>query len=504
MIIEFGEWLPDLSALNNPGSFVVKNVIPCGTSYEQLKSLVSYSDALDAYARAMIMARDPSSGASFNFAGNGTKLYLLANGLWSNVSKAGNYALGTDDSWFFTQFGTKILATAITQPIQAYTIGVSALFVDLASTGMQAAPLARYISTVRDFVVVANTFDSIDGFVPNRVRWAGIGSSTLWQVDPSTQADFQDLDAQYGWCTQIIGGEYGVIFQERAITRMDYIGSPAVFQFNTIEVNQGTQYSKSIVRVGSNIYYLGIDGFKVFDGTRSTPIGTNKVDKTFFRDFDSSFPHRISVGVDYNNNLICWAYPGIANTGGNPNRIIFYNFSPNAQKRWTFADIQLELIGDGFSEGYTLDGLDVYQTNVQHVAPNIDILPFSLDSRVWTGNNLLLSAFDTTHKLAAFTGAALDAIIETPEVQLSEGQRTNVQLVKPAIDGAAGVVDVQIGTRNLLSEGISYSSPVVLDSTGNCQVRSNARYHRMRVNVAGGFSHALGFEILEMRKAGKR
>lgn len=499
MLVEFPEYLPDFPALENPGSTVVKNVLPCGLSYEPLPSLVAYSDALSAYARGFVYVRVPTTGASTAFAGDGTKLYQMSSATWANVSLAGNYTLAADDTWQFTQFGANVLATNITNQIQTFTVGTSSNFANLSAT----APLARYIDSVRDFVVVANTYDAIDGFMPNRVRWPGIGGTTAWTVSASTQADYQDLDAKFGWCTQIIGGEYGVIFQEQAITRMDYVGSPLIFEFNTVEKNEGTQIPNSVISKGRNIFYIGIDGFKVFDGTRTESIGDNKIDKTFLADFDSSYPYRVSAGIDFKNDLVCWVYPGVGNSSGQPNKMIIFNYSRNAKKRWSYAEFDSEFLTNSFTEGYTLDGLDTYQTNIQGVSPNIDVLPFSLDSRIWTGNNLLISAFNSNHKLSNFTGTALTALIETAEVQLSPGNRTNVLRVKPLIDGS-GTVTVQIGTRNLQSESVSYTSTVSLDSTGECQVRSNARYHRLRVNVTGGFTHAIGFEILESRKAGKR
>jgi hypothetical protein len=237
---------------------------------------------------------------------------------------------------------------------------------------------------------------------------------TDWTVSPSTQANFYDLNSSDGWVKQIVGGEYGVIFQERAITRMDYIGSPSVFQMSKIESNRGTQAPGSVVKVGNFIAYLGLDGFYIFDGNQSAPIGTNKIDKTFYADLDSSYFDRICSAVDSSKQIIYWAYPNADAIDGNPNRILCYNYSPNATKRWSLIDsgIDIEALFTSFSEGYTLDSLDAISTS-------IDALEFSLDSRVWTGDDLLLSAFNSTHKLANFTGSALTATIETQEAQIS-------------------------------------------------------------------------------------
>lgn len=511
MLLEFPEYLPDLPAYNNPGMTVATNVIPAGASYKPVPELIAYSNALGTFARGAISTRDPQFGSSYNFAGDGTKLYALGKttpGIWDDVSKVGGYTTSDDEQWSFTQFGARVIATNFADAIQSYVMGTSTLFADLSVD----APKARYIDTVRDFVMVANTYDSVDGFVPNRVRWSGIGDSTAWTVSAVTLADFQDLDAKYGWITQLVGGDYGLVFQERAITRMDFVGSPVVFQFTTVERDNGTKYADSVVPIRGLTFYIGLDGFYVFDGQQSVAIGSNKVDNFFFADLDTNNDFRISSAVDYNNHLIIWAYPGQGNINGTPNKLLIYNYSPNAKHRWSYVDFTtsavnpngIEYIYSALSEGYTLDQLDDWES-AHGYSKNIDVLPYSLDSRVWDGNNILYGAFDSSHKLAFnSTNTYMTAVLDTAEIQLTEGQRSDVFRLKPYVDGSSSTVTVQIGTRNLFTEAVTFGSPLPLDVNGEIQCRSNARYHRMRVDIAGGFTHAIGVEVLEFKPAGYR
>jgi len=505
MIIEFPEFAPDLPALNNPGLTVATNVRPIDSTYKPVNSLAAYSDALSDYARGAYSGRVMSTGASFNFFGDGTKLYRMVAAAQTDVSKAGNYALAADDRWFFTQFGSRVLATTFTAVPQSYVLESSALFADLAGT----PPQARYIATVRDFVFLANTYDAIDGNVPVRVRWCGIGDPTLWTVSAVTQADYQDLDSTYGWVTQVVSGEYAVVFQERAISRFDYVGSPVVFQFNTVETGRGTRFPSSTVKVGNLIYYIGHDGFYVFDGHRSTDLGDERVDDFFFANVDLSYDYRVNGNVDYDNNLIIWAFPTSGATSGRPNRLIYFSYAPKATKRWGYAEIDTELLASTYTEGYTLDQLDAWQAaQTPPVVPgDIDVLPYSLDSPFWTGKTVVLGAFDATHRLSYFGGDALTAVIETAEVQLTEGQRSDLFRVKPLVEGSlsANAITVQIGTRNRQSgSGVSYASAVTLDVNGDAQVRASAFFYRMRVTISGGFTQAQGFEVLEFQAAGNR
>lgn len=505
MILEFPEFLPDIPDINNPGVTTAKNVIASGGSYKSFPSFDTYSNALTGRVRGALSARDPETATTYNFAGTGTKLYLLGNtttGTFDDVSIAGGYSLPADENWEFVQFGDEVLGLNIDNQIQTFTLGVSTLFANLSGT----PPLARYADVVSDdFFVVGNTFDSVDGFKPYRVRWAGIGTSTSWTVSATTQADYQDLNAGYGWIQAIWGGSYGVIIQEKAIVRMDYVGSPAIFQFLTVERNQGTKYPKSVIRVNDLTFFIGLDGFRVFDGNQSVQIGANKVDRFFFDDLDTTYDYLICSAVDYARQIILWSYPSSELGQGEVNsRILMYNYSPNSSRRWSYADINNDFVYSALTEGYTLDGLDDWES-AHGLSKNIDVLPYSLDSRVWVGNNIDFGLFNSSHILAfPSTSTALTAVIETAEAQITPRQKTDVFLVKPLIEGTSATVTMQIGTRNLQTESVTWGSSLPVDSDGHCQARSNARYHRVRTTVTGNFTNAVGVELLEFKPAGIR
>lgn len=490
-MIEFGEWLPDLPVYANPGATEAKNVLPHGESYKSCPSLTAYSGAISARCQGAASGRD-YSGNVHVFAGDASKIYKLSVTTFSDVSKIGGYTCGADSQWSWAQWDNQIIATQVGDPMQVFDLGAGSVFADLSAS----APQARYIDVVRDFLVAGNTYDAVDGSVPHRVRWSAIGDPTDWTVSATTQADYQDLNSADGWVQAVVGGEYGTIIQERAIVRMSYVGSPSVFQFDQLE-KRGTPAPGSVCKFGSMIPYLGDDGFYIFDGSVSVPISHNKVSKTFYADLDQTYTHNISAAVDPINQLIFWAYPAKGNTGGTPNKLLVYNFSPNATKRWSWVELDMEFVFRAASVGgYTLDTLDSYSAN-------LDALPFSLDSRAWTANAAVLAAFDSSHRLSLFTGNALDAVLETGEAEVTPGRRTRINKIRPLVDGASSVT-VQMGTRDTASDSVSWGTSASLNGTGDACVRSNARYHRARVNIAGGFDHAQGVDIIEAVEAGAR
>lgn len=491
MFVPYGEFTPDLPVRDNQGATVAKNVIPAINSYKQFLGLSEVTDAIDAYPRGYISLRD-ATGSVKTFVGNETKLYQLTASAWIDESKSGGYALSTEQRWEFDKFGEQVIAVSIDAPIQEYTIGTSTEFADLSAD----APKARHIAVIRDFIVVGSVDDAVDGEVPYRVQWPDIGTTTDWVITGATQADYQDLNGNNGGIIKIVGGEYGTIFQERAITRMSYAGAGTIFQFDEVESERGAICSGSVVKSGNIIFYLSDNGFYAFNGAQSIPIGDGKIDRFFFSDVAEEYLHRMSAVADPVNKLILWSYAGANNNAGVPNKILAYNYSPLATKRWTYIEVECEMLGRFLSGGYNVDS---------GVVTDIDAAPWasiSLDSRYWTGFAPDLSAFSSDRKLGVFNGAALEATIETGEFGGTERQL--LQDFRPDVDEVGTSVSVQIGTRDTQSAAVTWGSALAANAAGNFPCLSNARYHRIRTTITGGFKDARGIDIIKTKSAGYR
>lgn len=484
-MIPFGEWLPDLPDYENPGVTVARNVVSgILGSYKPLGSLAAISDALDNRAQGAGAAEDDANAFYF-FAGDVAKLYSLASGVFADVSKvATTYTTPATGGWEFQQWGNTIIATNFTEDVQVITLG-GANFADLAGS----PPKAKHIAIVGDFVVLGNL--DTGSPLPRRLHWSPFNDPTAsWTPNPTTQAGRQDFP-DGGAISRIIGGEYGTVFQENAIRRMTYVGFPFIFQFDKIEKNRGTKSPGSVIDIGTDIYYLGQDSFYKFNGSYSVPISANKVSKTFFADFDQDYPDRVTAAIDPINTNIIWSYPGVGNVSGTPNKLIIYNWTA---KRWTDAEVITEMITNHVSPGVTLEGLDAVSTD-------IDALPASLDSNLWKGGSRLLTAFNSSHILASFTGIPLDATLETAERMFTPGERTFIAGIRPIVE--EGTVTVQVAKKGTLEDAFVWSVASSRGVNGECPVRSNGRYHKIRVNISGNFKYAKGIDITGT-KVGKR
>ena len=477
-MIPFGEYAPDRPDFNNSGgATIAKNVLPApDKSYRSLSSQSAVSGALTARCQGAFAAQQ-ADGVVALFAGDVSKLYKFdtSDASFGDVSN-GTYSVVTDENWEFTQFGTTVIAVAGGENPQAWTLGSSSAFADLGGS----PPTARHVAIVRDFVVLGNTAGGT-----NQVRWSAIGDETSWSTSATTQADQQDIKGPGGWVQKIVGGEYGTIFLEHEIHRMTYVGSPLVFRFDLLEKTRGTPYPGSVAALGRDVFYISDDGFYVWNGTSSTPIGTDRVDKTFFADLNDGHARaRISSAIDPIEKAVMWVYPSTTSSG-NPDKAIIFNYSLN---QWSHAEFDSEILVRMMSPGYRMETLD-------NVSGNLDTLAHSLDSRIWTGGELLLQTFDTDHKLASFTGTALDAVIETGEFQPLPGRRSMINRVRPIVDGSNQTTTIQMAPRNVGSDSLSFETAVGTNTTGDCPVRVNGRYHRVRCNISDGFDFAQGVDV---------
>lgn len=482
-IIPFGSWAPDLPAFENPGALIKKNVIPYFTSVKPFPGAgTAISSALDARCQGAF-AFVGDDGFTYVYAGDATKIYRLVDSTFTDASKSGGYTVSADEAWEWAQFGTTAIGACINAPLQSVTIG-GTTFADLATSSLN--PRARHIGVVRRFVVIGNTQESGTDY-PRRVRWCAIGDALDWDADPQTLADAQDLNGAYGHVQRVVGGgDFGLVFQERAIQRMDFVGSPEVFAFNVVEQNVGTIAPGSVIRVGATTFFLDASGFRATNGGPSIPISEGRVSKWFFDNWDQTFiaSNRFTAAIDWANSCVLWSFVSTEATTTNPDKILIFHWP---SKEWAYAEVTHELIFSGLTLGVTLEGLDA-------ISASVDDLPFSLDSRAYSGGKPKLALFDTAHKMALFDGSNLAAQVDTGRVQLFPGKRTLLTSVRPIVDGGTPKVSVSMTER--LNDADSFGNVVTQDGEGNCDFLDAGRYARLRLTMAAAdsWTHAQGLQ----------
>lgn len=492
-MLPFSAWLPDLADFDTSVSTEALNVIPSSTGFRPFPAFSNTASAITARAQGAASFRS-ISGTIFNFCGDATKLYRLnTNGLsWADVSRTvgGAYTVASDSKWSFAQYGNYVMATNGNDAVQVYELGVSSNFAALAGT-----PSAAYFAgAIREFGVLAKTSTQ-----NNRVRWSAIGSITDWVSSATTLSDYQDLP-DGGSIMGFVGGEYGIVFQERGITRMSFEGPPTAFRFDKISSFLGCRADGSIAAFDNFAFFLGDDGaYMIRGGAEIVPIGSEKVDRWIEANLDANYLFRITSSIDPINKLYLLSIPSLNSPGGGtPDTILMYHW-PTGQ--WSRANLNHQMIWQSATQAtYTIDGMDA-------VSATVDGLPFPVDSRFWAGSGrLLLSAFNTSNQQGYFSGANLAATVETGDYQLSSGRRSLLKAMRPIVEGSSVTPSITVGYRNHQYSNLNYDTASAVNSYGVCTSRVNARYHRARLTIPAGsqWMFARGVDDLNFSPAGKR
>ena len=488
MQVPFGEWLPDLPDHVNPGATQAKNVFPAVNSYRPFNSISNTSsNALTARGQGG-RAFKSDSGVVSIFAGDATKLYRLVANSFVDESGGTTFSTASEGYWDFVRFGETVIAFNGIDAPQAWTLDTSSDFADLAGS----PPTFRHAAVINNFVVT--------GFTPtaqNTLNWSSFNDPTAWTAGVN-QADTETLP-EGGGITGITGGQYGLIFQENRITRMDYRGGNTVFSFRRIEENRGAIQGKNVVQVGNLVYFLSEDGFYVTDGSSSKPIGANKVDRFFFGDLKDSLRERVHGFYDHENKLVMWSYPSAtgSSTANQNDKLIIYHI---ASDRWSQVEIDHEVIISFLSPGFTLEELDDFPTAS---TDDIDAITISLDSPQFIGGIRSVGVFNTNHKLGSFEGSALAATIGTGETEIFGQSRSLVTHVRPMVDTSAATGTVSF--RNRVADSATTTSAATMHSTGTIPFHKSARYFKFNLVIPAGstWSDAQGLDV-EAIKEGYR
>ncbi len=492
-IIPFAEWMPDLPSYSNPGALIALNVIPELDSYRSLNDLSSFTNALAAACLGTFWANDDSN-VVFNFAGDTAALYRLDGGnSWTDVSRLVGGAYTASDNWDFTKFGDRVIAVNEADEPQFYDLASSSEFDDLPGT----PPQGKRIATVRDFVVLGDISVSPYGSVgPSFIHWSGFNDSEAWQPSIRTQSDFQELFGRAGRVQRIVPGEFGTIYCENSIYRMDYVGPPVIFQIDEVERKRGTPAPNSVLWTGNLQYYFGWDGFYVFDGQQSTPISHNKTSRWFNLNSDPNVHSEMRGAIDRINRLVIWAFKSSSSAPFN-DRLIVYNW---AADKWSHAEVVTQVLDEFVSPGFSLDALD------GPLPLGIDLDSIPVDSTQFAGGAISIQAFDASNQAATFDGMPLAATIDTKEISGPDQSRMFTNSIRPMIEGGVTMnITVEVGTRNGLRDNVSFSLPRAPNGlNGEVSVRANSRYQRYRVNITDGFEDAIGVKTNSRLSGGRR
>lgn len=502
MMFPFGEYLPDLPDIGNPGNNKALNVVPrTKRSYGPWKMPEQVStNTMDARPQGAVTAVD-YSGTTYNFTGDATKLYRYTGSTFTDVSKVGGYTSfsGYTDkitrAWRFAQYGNLLVATNFADDPQVWALGTDSAFSDLASS----APKARYAAVVGEHLVLANTSDAFDGHIGLRL-WVGpIGQPTFddWG-NTNLQSTFFTLGTG-SEITGIVGGEYGIVFGRTAVYRMTYSGPPTIFRLDEIRENHGCIAPGSLVQSENNVFYLSQDGFHRMVNGQSAPIGEGKIDNTFFADLDLGNLDRMCSTIDPSRKLYLVSYPSQSaartSADGSPNKVLAYNYDLN---EWSEIEQEADII-------QSLRGAALTLEDVGAIYPILEDVPGAYENPAFVGGGGVLSGLMADGSLSQFTGPNKGFVLDSTEQMLQDGQKSVLRKIRPVTD--CDCPEVAIGTRNNQSQDPTFTASVAPNAqTYQCSFRAKARYHRARMTAPDGWTgtEITGFDGIRFNAVGGR
>jgi len=448
----------------------VANMIPTSTGYKPVGQFSSVTAALTG-----ILGGGGFTGLDGTTAllgGTATDLYNYAGGAWTSVMSG--FSAST---WQFSQFNNYIIGVNGGAPVQ-YEIAAGS-----ASALAGSPPVSDLVATVRDQLFLAGDPDAV-----NQLSISGYNDPTGW-----TAGDNQCLYNYFpsgGKIMGLCGGETGVILQQRSIKLATYNGDSVTWwQFDEISRDIGCMAKGSVAQAGSLVFFLSDQGFCVCDRTSVTPIGTEKVDATFFKSYPRvDIINNIRCSVDPRSTTVHWSMPGT------PGRVWSYNWSLG---KWFILETNLKFVFQGFSSNVSLEELDAMFPS------GLDLMPYSLDATIFAGGNPMLFIVDSAGRVGTMTGVNMACYIRIPPLELEKGYRVHLRRVRLNGDMVTGTVTLDARARAGDDRGYDVSRPI--RDCGDMPVRANGRHIGVRISLPAGadWSYLDGID-LEYETAGRR
>lgn len=367
------------------------------------------------------------------------------------------------------------------------------------------------------FLVMAG-YNEPGGDHPYTVRWSDeydpAGVPGDYNIASTTNlAGANTLSGSNGVLVdQLTLGNSQIIYAERGVFAMDFIGAPFVFSFRELFTDDGiinrgacASFMNQHLVVGNNDIYL-------HDGNSKKSVADKRVKDRFYNSivntdaiFCTTFDHKSEVWVAYSDEQ--------SSDPATANRAMVYNWSQDA---WTFVDlpdvrsITIAISMDDNTQGDWDDlpvGLQWNQITEQ----------WSTASQSAEAEPLRVYAASTgqskIHRLDyTYSNTNYSSYVEATKIDLDRVLQVSTNSVKqlngilPQIEGT-GIVNITVGTSDTPTSGVLWKDPVAYDINTDYKVdvRASGRYLALRIesNMQGGYWTITGLDI-DVREVARR
>ena len=458
------------------------------------------------------------TGSNNLFIGSRNNIYRF-NG--SSVTTVGTGYSNTS-MWQTEQIGSGIIfnnSSDVPQYINTTTLSSNGNFSNLANWPSTLS--TKNVKPYKSFLVMAGYTDTSGGGSDynTRVRWSDefdpSSVPTSYDVTSTTNlAGFNELGGENGnLLDQLTLGNTQIIYAERGVYAMDFIGAPLVFSFREIFSDDGIISRGACASWEGKHLVVGQNDIYVHDGNVKKSLSSLKVKDEFYKgliDAESVFCKSVASRSEV---WICYAVQGAVKdaTDGkySPNRCLVYNWDNDA---FTFVDLPNTR---SLSHGDAMSGGGIEGTWDD---PVIATLPYSSSTKWWSNSSLSVVAEDiflysvdhTNSKLyimnnsRGFSGSSVNCFLEATKIDLDTVLNTannnikQVMGIMPQIRGE-GSVTILVGYSNTPQDPVSWYSTNVfnIDQDHKIDVRTSGRYLALRFesNENANFWNITGLDV---------
>jgi hypothetical protein len=454
--LPFGEWLPDLGENENPGLVEAKNVIARPGGYEALRA--------PATAASGPFGSNPTIRGAYS-SKNGD-LYVLTNN--TIYHPTGNVSVSASTRpWVGTSFGRGVyfLRRSATNSFYYQTFGG---FNDPVGFVHSRGTFTEYTAQLIDGVAIARWgnflvaggahFGAISGAYG--FRWSAFNNPISWAPSQTTLAGAADVgNENYGPLTGLHGGRYNLLFQEKAVSRVSFVGPPTYWNQTVISETEGAINHRCIVQVDDFVYFISRNGVCVTNGAGVENLSRGKVSEWLMA-------RLLTYNGDNGAIMSAEVYETLHGV----------HDAANKQVRWLY-----------FSDSVGYELIYSYETNRFTRSDNSVAFAFVVpkvgsyeDNRL----QVIRPATDLTFAAVLSTGTTRAAEMTTGYRSITPGKRVAVNAVEPVYDGAGA--KVAINTKATLAGAAAAGTPVAVNSLGIANVRADGRAAAVSVTFDAG------------------
>lgn len=475
MRLLFNSYMPDVAEeiVGGQGLITAQNVLKQPVGYTRAKShtTIAWPSALNSRVMGSFLGRVSVPYGYKTYAGTTTKLWEINvyPTDWADRSLGGGTYTTTGPRWRFCQFGDYVVAvygfTAGSSPApQTINMNGGTVFADC-ETVASTCPAATFCMTVGQFLVLGNVKDRSGWGLGTRrdaVWWSVVGNHTSW-LQPGTaaavaaQTDYRQLYSG-GRITALLGGEEaGLIFQDRNIWQMTYVGGSVMFEIVRIDSAHGCYVAGMVERIPTGILFVDRQGLYIFGPSGPEMVGANKFQKTFLDVVESamtsSFENYMMMFSDPSNPYV---YIKIRD------HVFVYDWRHDEVTDLALLDSEVE-------------SLCVFR-----IAGSYD--------------NPTLGTFNATHYLGRLA-TSMTGTLETGAVEPNPGGRATCVSARPLLGGTA-TLTLEVATKASDTDSWSaYGSAKSLNSWGAFDCSEDGRFFKFRLTFSAGTNPIIGLDV---------